>query len=166
MSMNLEQIWQNVWDVCVTLGQLASPIIVIMLTRKHTREDKAEEKSEAAQKEAAAKADKQKELINAINTLTTKLDENKNDIDKVSQDLRQYRDENNKLQQNLNHITMLNRMNGRYTHELAQLVMVIGEGIRDQHLDGNITKAIVKYRSFESSVLGDFISGDETPGGI
>lgn len=32
---------------------------------------------------------------------------------------------------------------------LASLVMTLAEGLRDQHLDGNITKAVEKYRNFE-----------------
>lgn len=166
MSMTFEEIMQGVWSIAVTIAQLSSPFMLLMVTRKHTKEDKSEQEAKDVQKEAANAASKQKELIDAIGTLTDTLQKNSNDLEKMRQDLQSYRDNTEKLEKNLSHITMLNRMNGRYTHELAQLVMVIGEGIRDQHLDGNITRAIVKYRSFESSVLGDFITGDETPGGI
>ena len=54
----------------------------------------------------------------------------------------------------------MNRLNGQYTHELAQLVMVLAEGLRDQHLDGNITRAVEKYRKFEADALGSIVTGE------
>ena len=66
---------------------------------------------------------------------------------------------NNELRRTIRHIMKMNRLNGQYTHELAQLVIVLAEGVRDQHLDGNITRAITKYRHFESTALGDYITG-------
>ena len=51
------------------------------------------------------------------------------------------------------------RLNGQYVHELAQLVMVLSEGMRDQHLDGNITRAINDYRKFEADALNSLLTG-------
>lgn len=64
------------------------------------------------------------------------------------------------LSDNVNALAAMNRLNGQYTHELAQLVMVLAEGLRDQHLDGNITRAVEKYRKFEADALGSFVTGE------
>ena len=60
----------------------------------------------------------------------------------------------------IRNIANTNRLNGQCTYELAQLVMVLSEGMRDQHLDGNITRAIDNYKKFENKTLGMLLTGE------
>lgn len=66
----------------------------------------------------------------------------------------------------IRNIANTNRINGQCTYELAQLVMVLSEGMRDQHLDGNITRAIDKYKKFENKTLGMLLTGEHNDDSI
>lgn len=158
--MTFLEVAQGAWHVIITIAQFLSPFLLLWVGYVHTRKEKKEEKAEkAVEKAEDARYDK---LLTAINTVTQSLQESNAEIVALRDDLDQYRTDTETLSKDIAHIAALNRLNGRYTHELAQLVVVIGEGVRDQHLDGNITKAISTYRKFESNVLGSFVA-DESP---
>lgn len=103
------------------------------------------------------------------NNLDSRLDEVESDIeelknqfsealDKFTTTGSEIKDVIDEFKEDQAHITKASQLNGRYTHELAILLMTLSEGIRDQHLDGNITRAIARYRKFEQEVLGDIVS--------
>lgn len=54
-----------------------------------------------------------------------------------------------------------NKINGKCTRELAYLVTVLSEGLRDNHLDGNITAAVNRYKKFEYEILGQLMTGED-----
>lgn len=54
-----------------------------------------------------------------------------------------------------------NRINGKCTRELAYLVTALSEGLRDNHLDGNITAAVNRYKKFEHEILGQLMTGED-----
>lgn len=158
--MTFLEVAQGAWSVVITIAQVLSPFLLLWVGYVHTRREKSAEKAEkAAEKAEDAQYDK---LLTAIDAVTQSLEASNIEIEALRDDLDSYRADTDTLSKNISHIAALNRLNGRYTHELAQLVVVIGEGVRDQHLDGNITKAISKYRTFESNVLGSFVV-DEPP---
>lgn len=138
-------------DTVVLIIQLLTPFFVIFLTVYLNRKEKTRETNAA--KEEERKSAEQKEI-------NEKLESMGGEIQRLTETLERYHSENETITKSLQHITGLNRTNGRYTHELAQLVMVLAEGLRDQHLDGNITKAISKYRKFETNTLGSYVIGD------
>ena len=103
------------------------------------------------------------------NNLDARLDEVESDIEELKNQFSNALDKFNasingvkatieEIKEDQDHLTKASQLNGRYTHELAILLMTLSEGIRDQHLDGNITRAIVRYRKFEQEVLGDIVS--------
>ena len=96
------------------------------------------------------------------NNLDSRLDEVESDIeglkDQFSEALDKFTATIGEIKDDQDHITKASQLNGRYTHELAIMLMTLSEGIRDQHLDGNITQAIARYRKFEQDVLGDIVS--------
>ena len=103
------------------------------------------------------------------NNLDSRLDEVESDIeglkdqfsealDKFTTTIDEIKDVIDEFKEDQDHITKASQLNGRYTHELAIMLMTLSEGIRDQHLDGNITQAIARYRKFEQDVLGDIVS--------
>ena len=103
------------------------------------------------------------------NNLDSRLDEVESDIeglkdqfsealDKFTATIGEIKDVIDEFKEDQDHITKASQLNGRYTHELAIMLMTLSEGIRDQHLDGNITQAIARYRKFEQDVLGDIVS--------
>lgn len=146
-------------DVVILLIELATPFVVLFITFRNDRQTKVRNKLEELNKEVDEK--NRKELNEALKEAITSLDQARDEITTLSDKITNQSKENEELRKALNHIANLNRLNGKYTHELAQLVMVLAEGIRDQHLDGNITKAIAKYRKFESDALGAIVTGDD-----
>lgn len=80
-------------------------------------------------------------------------------LDQATEDTKEMRELARAMNENFQTLSAMNRLNGQYTHELAQLVMVLAEGLRDQHLNGNITRAVEKYRKFEADALGSVVTG-------
>lgn len=103
------------------------------------------------------------------NNLDSRLDKVESDIeelrdqfiealDKFTSAVNEIKDAVDEIREDQDHLTKASQLNGRYTHELAVLLMTLSEGIRDQHLDGNITRAIARYRKFEQEMVGDIVS--------
>ena len=137
-------------DTFIIVVQLLTPFAVLWLGWYYNRQQKkAQESKDAEQKVEALEREKtSKEIQDALDAI------------KVAQ--KQLEDTNSlvrSFQGELSSIIAANNLNGQCTGELAQLVMVLAEGLRDQHLDGNITRAIDKYRKFESEKLKDIMTG-------
>lgn len=150
---------EEIKDTIVLLIQLATPFAILYLGFRDKKKEKDEAKLKQLEREAAE--GKRKELNTMLEDSAKALQEARQQIENLSGNLSNYSKEIVATKKQLSHVAALNKMNGRYTHELAQLMMVLAEGIRDQHLDGNITKAIAKYRKFESDALGSFVIGDQ-----
>ena len=101
--------------------------------------------------------DRLDKVESSIEELKTRQADN---TDSISQSVNGLIEAISELKEDQDHISRASQLNGRYTHELALLMMTLSEGIRDQHLDGNITRAITRYRKFEQDVLGDVIGGN------
>ena len=145
------------FDVFVMLMQLISPFALLWLTINSNRKDKQRDIERKKEQDAADVKDKQ--FKEAIEQSKSAVEKAMTEINNLSASIHDNEELNNELRRTIRHIMKMNRLNGQYTHELAQLVIVLAEGVRDQHLDGNITRAITKYRHFESTALGDYITG-------
>ena len=120
------------------------------------------EKARSAQDELRAMKQKEKDdeikaQLNSIQDAVNTVGSTVASLEKDVKDLKVRDQEQDRI---IRSIANTNRVNGQCTYELAQLVMVLSEGMRDQHLDGNITRAIEAYRKFESNALGNFLTGD------
>lgn len=149
----------SAWDVFVFVIQFLSPFAILMITLSVERKNK--ERDRTRNMADQLEDQKRNELKASMQDAADKLDKATAQINDLSDKLEQYSLQNEELRNTVNHIATLNKLNGRYTHEVAQLVMVLAEGIRDQHLDGNITRAIAKYRKFEQDALGAFITDND-----
>lgn len=105
---------------------------------------------DAKRDEAISRLDAAVETLSATQT---KIKEVKDSVDALDHRL-------DTLQGKVEQTATLNKLNGRYTNEVAVLVTALAEGLRDEHMDGNITAAVNRYQSFESRTLGLFISGE------
>lgn len=153
----------SIVDFLALLIQLATPFLVLYITIKNTKREKDADAKKAEDQKAAEQKDK--EFKEAITNAQNAVEEASKRVESLSKSIAENEDLNNELKRTIKHVAQLNQLNGQYTHELAQLVIVMAEGIRDQHLDGNITRAISKYREFESKAIGNYITGngkDET----
>ena len=122
-----------------------SPICVVYITARLDRAKKKEESEKV-------------ELREMITTLNGK-------VDKMDSDLRIVRDEidtmqrvDRGVQKDLQTLSLSYERNGKSIHQLAGLVIVLAEGMRDSHLDGNISSACQAYRDFESKQFEELMS--------
>lgn len=91
-------------------------------------------------------------------SIHTGIDTLQNDVKSIQGELNGLKIANNEQDSLIKSITALNKTNANCTNELAQLVMALAEGMRDEHLDGNITQAVIKYRNFETAILNSLIT--------
>lgn len=157
--MTLLEVARGAWSVVVTIVQIISPFALLWVGWQHTHKEtrETEARTNARQLEEA----KEQKLLDALAAVTDSVGQANAEIESLRTKLDQYRDDTEELEDSIKHVAALNRLNGRYTHELAQLVVAIGEGVRDQHLDGNITRAITTYRKFESDAIGKLVTDDD-----
>lgn len=147
------------FDFLVKLLQLLSPFAVLAITWRNTELGKR--KSEQKQMEKELEEAKRKELYDALHEATETMQRSQQDIEKLTLKIKEIDDRDAELKSTLDSIGKMNKVNGRYTHQLAILVTTLAEGLRDQHLDGNITEAVARYHEFEAKMLGSVVTGDE-----
>lgn len=142
------------------IGAIMSPILVAIIGARSEITNRDTKKIRELETEAKAKEAKElKDELKSINASIQSVQQKLEVLDGRIEELQKHNDEQDEAIATLSQAT---RMNGQYVHELAQLVMVLSEGMRDQHLDGNITKAINRYRKFESDTLNQFLTGNKS----
>lgn len=137
-------------DILDILGA-ATPFLLLFLGWWYNHQQKKEKKAEEDKKQLKELQDK---------TITDDLNKAIESLNKATSETIDFKKTVESLRSDFETMAVMNRLNGQYTHELAQLVMVLAEGLRDQHLDGNITRAVEKYRRFEADALGSIVTGE------
>lgn len=139
------------------MGSVVTPLLIAIVgiyaefnRRKASKLKKLEEESKARKE-----ADEEKKF----DDINASIKEVADDLKEVKREMGILKEQNEIQDKSIRAVVSTNQINGRCTYELAQLVMTLSEGMRDQHLDGNITRAIDQYRRFESGTLGSFLTG-------
>lgn len=132
---------------------IITPLIILVLGWKFTVSQKKNEKIETLEgKVDDAESSKTKRQLATIEDLCKA---NSSAIDALNRIVREISAQQTQLQ-------ISNRINGKCTRELAYLVTALSEGLRDNHLDGNITSAINRYKKFEHETLGQLMTGEDS----
>lgn len=132
-------------DAAVKVIQLLTPFATLLLGWWWVRKNKKDDERKATERKLA---ETEREKLNAsLIEATEAIKKAKEEVDSLQTAMEQIRQ-----------LATISSLNGRFTSELAQLVMALAEGIRDQHLDGNITSAVARYRNFELTELGNIMS--------
>ena len=143
-------------SVVTVIGGIITPIIVAVIgvrSEVATRNSKKAAKLEKKEKEL-----EQQELKTQLENISTSITNTNNNLLDLKRQIDTLTEHDGLQDDMIEALTKSTRISGQYVHELAQLVMTLSEGMRDQHLDGNITKAISKYRKFESDTLNQFLT--------
>lgn len=142
--------WETIRDITAVVTPLLLAIVTFMSERSR-RESKRN-------LELRDEIDKQNEKKRQERD--TKIDENFERITNTLGDLCEkheaLRDIQEKQQDEINKITQLNELNMKRLRASEAVIIALAEGMRDQHLDGNITSAVAKYRSIEAESLDSF----------
>ena len=109
-----------------------------------------EEKKAAEKKEQEEKEEKREQLIKDQND---KIDALAQDIASMKVMIEEAHKADLQTDKKINRLAISGDMTSTKVSELATVVMTLAEGLRDQHLDGNITRAVEKYRKYESDTL-------------
>jgi len=146
----------NLLDWVTAILGFLGPILVVIVSARMERNRKADARVKELENEKRAKEDKElKDAIQEIKDEVKKINSRVNDLDKVMTELQTF-DQDTK--DDLHNLARTHQLSSTYIHQLAQLVTVLAEGMRDQHLDGNVTQAINEYRNFEHTTLTKLMS--------
>ena len=143
-------VWENIRDITAVATPLLLAIVTFMSERSRRESkrnielrDELDKQNEKKRQERDNKIDENFELITAtLNDLCEK--------HKVIHDIQEQQ------QDEINKITQLNELNMKRLRASEAVIIALAEGMRDQHLDGNITSAVAKYRSIEAESLDSF----------
>lgn len=146
----------NALDWVTTVLGFLGPILVVVVSARMEQNRKADARVKELENEKRAKEDKElKDTIDEIKNEVKKINSRVNDLDHIMKDLQTFDQE---TQDDLRTLSRTHQLTSTYIHQLAQLVTVLAEGMRDQHLDGNVTQAINEYRNFEHTTLTNLMS--------
>lgn len=137
-----------------------SPILVVIVTVRMERTRKADARIKKLEEEK--KNREEQELNNTIRTLQNSIDAVSKQLDDTEKRLASMQEYDRIVQTSIEELKTSHKISTEFTQELAQLVTVLAEGMRDQHLDGNITRAISSYREFQEKKLTEYMSGSKT----
>lgn len=129
----------------------ASPIAVLLVSANIERRQRKEDDAKKEREQTSAKHDE--EIKKLINGLTEDIKAIKSQIGDVDKTIRSIQGYDETVKDDMRSMSQSQQINAQYVHELAELVMTLAEGMRDQHLDGNITQAIASLRDFEHDTL-------------
>ena len=147
---------ESVIQILQLLTGFAGPIIVAWFTARMNKitKDNAEIKRLEDEKTARDK----KELDDRINMLVEQVEKLQQLTSTSQEALQKLEGVDEKFDERFDTIADQQKLIGQYTHKLAQLVITVATGMRDQHLDGNITRAVDQYREFEQETLSSIMS--------
>lgn len=147
-------------DLIQAFLSFLSPILVVIVTIRMERTRKADARIKKLEEEK--KNREEQELNNTIRSLQDSINAVSKQLDETERTLASMREYDRAVQSSIEELKTSHKISTEFTQELAQLVTVLAEGMRDQHLDGNITRAISSYREFQEKKLTEYMSGSKT----
>lgn len=147
-------------DLIQAFLSFLSPILVVIVTIRMERTRKADARIKKLEEEK--KNREEQELNNTIRSLQDSINAVSKQLDDTESTLASMREYDRAVQSSIEELKTSHKISTEFTQELAQLVTVLAEGMRDQHLDGNITRAISSYREFQEKKLTEYMSGSKT----
>lgn len=111
---------------------------------RSAREKKLQEQIEADEKRRSAEA--QDQIIETLEKLSGRVDDLAKTLIKIQKD-------NEHQNHDIDQVSKLSKIGMDYTRSISNVVTALAEGLRDNNIDGNVTRALETYRAFESKQL-------------
>lgn len=149
-------------DAILMIAEICTPIAVAYIGIRSERANRENKKFndmraelERAEKEKAEKEKNDlKRSLTQLHTTVVETNKKLNEIDdKVKKIENRVADNATDNQHEIKFLKRMLKFNAACTKASTKLVTVLAEGMRDEHLDGNITAAIAEYRKFESESM-------------
>ena len=142
-------------DIILKLFSTITPFLILVMGWIYASAIRKRDKREDENKKSEER--KEEERNKLIESQNNKID----DLTKEISSMKTVMEESHKIDIQTNRKISDLARNGDMTitnvSNLAELVMTLAEGLRDQRLDGNITSAVEKYRKYESNTLQNMV---------
>ena len=141
--------------ISVCLPTISTVLVAIITVRSENNKKVEELRKQQDQKE---REERQKKLDDKFEELSGKIDALAGRIEGVEKSVESLQRTDKATKDSILEMSRQQHVNSEYVYELSKLITVIAEGIRDQHLDGNITNAVTAFRKFERDTLSQLIT--------
>ena len=144
-----------------------SPIVLLVITAKTDRRAKKEE----FEREQAKSANQEERdwIKNQIQEIRNELKEQREhqdntnlrmteEISKLQKVIGDMQECDEDVKADLRVLSAYMKDNVQNVTELSRVVITLAEGMRDRHLDGNITAVVASYRAFQEKQLAQYMA--------
>ena len=138
---------------------LIGPFFVVWYTIRLERKKSDEEERRKQAIEEAAK--RENALNQTLADLRNELEEVRDEVANLRLTVGDMQTYDRQVRHDLMVLTKHHERNWDYMVALGELVSELASGMRDKHLDGNITAALAHFHSFEKKLLSDLASEHE-----
>lgn len=131
-------------DTIGVIVNAITTIVVAVIGVFSARSAKRSAREKKLQEELAAK--KKQEEDEKFNQLRKSVDDLAKLVEKLDGSVNTHNRE-------INRLSKLSKVEIDYTKSISNVINALAEGLRDNNIDGNVTRALESYRKFESSQL-------------
>ena len=131
-------------DTIGVIVNAITTIVVAVIGFFSARSAKRSAREKKLQEELAAK--KKQEEDEKFNQLRKSVDDLAKLVEKLDGSVNTHNRE-------INRLSKLSKVEIDYTKSISNVINALAEGLRDNNIDGNVTRALESYRKFESSQL-------------
>ena len=131
-------------DTIGVIVNAITTIVVAVIGVFSARSAKRSAREKKLQEELAAK--KKQEEEEKFNQLRKSVDDLAKLVEKLDRSVNMHNRE-------INRLSKLSKVEIDYTKSISNVINALAEGLRDNNIDGNVTRALESYRKFESSQL-------------
>lgn len=131
-------------DTISVIVNAITTIVVAVIGVFSARSAKRSAREKKLQEELAAK--KKQEEDEKFERLRKAVDDLAKAVERLEESVNSHNRE-------INRLSKLSKVEIDYTKSISNVINALAEGLRDNNIDGNVTRALESYRKFESSQL-------------
>lgn len=134
------------------------PVIVAVIGYLGIRYQKRSEKEKKLREELeAAERKKNDEMMERIEASILSISTR---IDSVAEAVNDVQDETTRQRGEIDKLAAFTQLNLEQNRQISGVVTAVAEGLRDNNIDGNVTKALERFREFEDTQMNELYIAD------
>lgn len=127
-------------------------VIQWMVTRRdRIRKEESDRRDRELEKQSKETVDTLKDMRDVFLGL-------KGEVDSLATTVRNMQAVDTDVRTDIRRLERYYETNMQHTRQLGHLIMTLAEGLRDQHLDGSLTRAVNEFRRFEEGLYEKVMS--------
>ena len=131
-------------DAISVIVNAITTIVVAVIGSFSARSAKRSAREKKLQEELAAKKKQDED---------EKFERLRKAVDDLAKAVERLEESVNSHNREINRLSKLSKVEIDYTKSISNVINALAEGLRDNNIDGNVTRALESYRKFESSQL-------------